>query len=213
MSCKLTQVTKSTASPSSSNNKTESKGRSARIALLFLPKTPVKVLWFSIDNQNRQSSSYPTLHTVSSTVPSTHFTTAAGSIAQLRLRWLPSANLLDFFLDVLDRPDRQLRSFHRIEQILPPRINRDPAFGHDHIDQLSRPRQGRHFIHNHRNPIAETTARPESCIPRPGNSASRQFHAAAAHRSASPRSPLKFTSTSVAPSTTASTIDAKFPLP
>ena len=57
-------------------------------------------------------------------------------LPQLRPRRLPATNPFHFCLDVLNWTNRQRRPLHRIQQILPPWINRNPALGDNNVNQL-----------------------------------------------------------------------------
>ena len=126
---------------------------------------------------------FASCQTVSSTVPSTHFTTATGLSVELRLLRRSAANLKDLALDVLDRTDRQLRSFHRIQQILPSRIDGNSPLSDYDVDQFAGTGERGHFVHDHGNAIAERGDSENGASCERGSSASRRCRAAGVHRS------------------------------
>src|ERR1035437_4381487 len=131
-----------------------------------------------------------------------------GTIAALRSLRFSAANTFHFFFDFPQRTDRKLRSFDRTQKILTLRVDGNAAFGHDHIDQFAWPAKRRHLVDDHRNAVAEgrhsqdRASRRKAVLPS-ANAMKKSSVGVRDHIGVEVRV------TSVAPSTTASTIDAK----
>ena len=106
--------------------------------------------------------------------------------AELRRSGRAAAHRVDLFLDVFDRPDRQIGALDSVDEVRSSRVDGDAALGDDDVDELTGP--ARQFCHP-----------PMPCSSLPSEGVTTLA--------------LKSTSISVAPRTTASMNEAKQPLP